>query len=94
VQSCVQAPPVQYVGPEVPSSGVHRPETHSTFQAQGAPMGPGVTGGGSQVPVLALQLSVLPQDQPSRQSGRHAFTDVAHTYPLRHSSLPWQEDTQ
>jgi hypothetical protein len=73
---------------------VHRPDTHSTFQVQGAPIGPGVTGTGSQVPVWLLHVSVPPHDQPDRQSGRHAPTDAAHTYPLRHSPLVAHASTQ
>jgi len=63
----------------VPTSGVQRPDTHSAFHAHGAPIGPGVTGTGSQAPVSLLQVSVPPHHQPNRQSGRQAPTDVAHT---------------
>ncbi len=79
LQSDVQAPSGQWVGPDDPSSGVHSPDAHSTFQVQGAPMGPGVTDGGSHVPVLALHVRVLPHDQPRRQSGKQAPTAVEQT---------------
>jgi len=61
---------------------------------QGVPIGPGVTGTGSQAPVWVLHVSVPPHDQPDRQSGKHAPTDAAHTYPLRHSPLAAHASTQ
>ena len=73
---------------------MQRPETHSAFQVHGVPIGPGVTGTGSQAPVWLLHVSVPPHDQPDRQSGKHAPTDAAHTYPARHPSFAAQDARQ
>jgi hypothetical protein len=91
LQSAVQYPPLHAVPALVVCERVHRAEAQSMSAVHAAPIASILP---TQLPVAASQVSLEPQLNPWRQSGRQILADAEQTYPLRQPVLALQVATQ
>jgi hypothetical protein len=74
--ACVQYPACHCLPEAAGCSGLHTPDLHSALRVQAAPM---ARVPATQAPVALSQPRLVPQLNPSRQSGRHAPTAFEQT---------------